>query len=245
MQIGNRFTTPLRIELARYLTELSPGRLDMCLFGSTGSEANEIALRLAKRVTGRFEIVAVERGYHGRTLGSLGLSSSTRRMRRGCGPMAPGVTLIPTPYPYRCRFGCGGSCNLACFEQAVDTIDRTTSGEPAAIVVEFVLGAGGIIPVPDNWARALRDLCKERGALLIADKALTGIGRTGRWFAFEHTGVSPICSSCPRRWVVAFPSRRCSPRRALPGRRSRADFCRPLRTRATRSSARLRLRTSR
>jgi 4-aminobutyrate aminotransferase-like enzyme len=163
----------------------------MCLFGSTGSEANEIALRLAKRVTGRFEIVAVERGYHGRTLGSLGLSSSTRRMRRGYGPMAPGVTLIPTPYPYRCRFGCGGSCNLACFDQAVDTIDRATSGEPAAIVVEFVLGAGGIIPVPDNWAQALRDLCDERGALLIADEALTGIGRTGRWFAFEHTGVVP------------------------------------------------------
>jgi 2,2-dialkylglycine decarboxylase (pyruvate) len=90
------------------LAALSPEPLDMCLFGSTGSEANEIALRLAKRTTGRFEIVAVERGYHGRTLGSVGLSSSTRGMRRGYGPMAVGNVLIPTPYPYRCRFGCGG-----------------------------------------------------------------------------------------------------------------------------------------
>jgi 2,2-dialkylglycine decarboxylase (pyruvate) len=191
MQIGNRFTSPLRIELAERLAALSPDPLSMCLFGSTGSEANESALRLAKRVTGRFEVVALERGYHGRTLGSFGLSSSTRRMRRDYGPTAAGSVLIPTPYPYRCRFGCNGACNLACFDQAVETIDRATSGAPAAVIVEFVLGAGGIIPIPANWAQALRDFCAEREALLIADEALTGIGRTGRWFAFEHTGVVP------------------------------------------------------
>ena len=191
MQIGNRFTSPLRIELAQRLAALSPDPLSMCLFGSTGSEANEIALRLAKRLTGRFEIVALERGYHGRTLASFGLSSSTRRMRRDYGPMATGAILIPTPYPYRCRFGCNRACSLACFEQAVETIDRASSGAPAAVIVEFVLGAGGIIPVPANWARALRDFCTERDVLLIADEALTGIGRTGRWFAFEHTGVIP------------------------------------------------------
>jgi predicted amidohydrolase len=112
-------------------------------------------------------------------------------MRRDYGPMATGTALIPAPYPYRCRFRCGDTCNLACFDQAVETIDRATSGTPAAIIVEFVLGAGGIIPVPANWAHALRELCTERGALLIADEALTGIGRTGRWFAFEHTGVVP------------------------------------------------------
>ena len=191
MQIGNRFTSPLRIELAQQLAALSPEPLEMCLFGSTGSEANEIALRLAKRSTGRFEVVALERGYHGRTLGSFGLSSSTRGMRRGYGPTAAGTVLIPTPYPYRCRFGCGRECNLACFDQAVETIDRATSGAPAAVIVEFVLGAGGIIPVPPSWARAVRDFCSERGALLVADEALTGLGRTGRCFAFEHTGVVP------------------------------------------------------
>ena len=191
MQIGNRFTSPLRIELAQRLAALSPAPLSMCLFASTGSEANEIAIRLAKRTTGRFEVVALERGYHGRTLGSFGLSSSTRQMRRDYGPMAAGAVLIPTPYPYRCRFACGGECNLGCFDQAVETIDRATSGSPAAVIVEFVLGAGGIIPVPENWARAVRDFCVERGALLIADEALTGLGRTGRWFAFEHTGVVP------------------------------------------------------
>jgi 4-aminobutyrate aminotransferase-like enzyme len=70
-------------------------------------------------------------------------------------------------------------------------IDRTSSGEPAAVIMEFVLGAGGVIPVPPEWAREVRRFCDERGALLIADEALTGLGRTGRWFAFEHSGVVP------------------------------------------------------
>ena len=140
MQIGNRFTSLLRIELAQRLAAISG--LDMCLFGSTGSEANEIALRLAKRTTGRFEVVALERGYPGRTLASFGVSSSFRGMRRDYGPMAPGAVLIPTPYPYRCRFGCGGECNLTCFDHAVETIDRATSG-PAAVVIEFVSALAG------------------------------------------------------------------------------------------------------
>jgi 2,2-dialkylglycine decarboxylase (pyruvate) len=109
MQIGNRFTSPSRIELAQRLAALSPEPRKMCLFGSTGSEANETAIRFAKRATGRFELVALERGYHGRTLASFSLSSSARRMQRGYGPAAPGTVLIPTPYPYRCRFGCRGS----------------------------------------------------------------------------------------------------------------------------------------
>jgi acetylornithine/N-succinyldiaminopimelate aminotransferase len=104
LQIGNRFTSPLRIELAQRLAALSPEPLSMCLFGSTGSEANETALRLAKRTTGRFEVVALERGYHGRTLASFGLSSSTRGMRRDYGPMAPGAVLVPPP-PIRIAAG--------------------------------------------------------------------------------------------------------------------------------------------
>jgi 2,2-dialkylglycine decarboxylase (pyruvate) len=191
MQIGNRFTSPVRIRLAQRIASLSPEPLSVCFFGSTGSEANETALRIAKRTTARFEVVALERGYHGRTLGSFGLTSSTRQMRRGYGPMPAGTVLVPPPYPYRCRFGCGSECNLTCFDQAVESIDRATTGEPAAVLIEFVLGSGGIIPIPPHWAQKLREFCTERGALLIADEALTGLGRTGRWFSFEHTGVVP------------------------------------------------------
>jgi 2,2-dialkylglycine decarboxylase (pyruvate) len=190
MQIGNRFTNVPRILLAERLGEIAPDPLSRSFFCSTGSEANETALRIAKLVTGRFEVVALTRGYHGRTSAAFSLSSATRRVRRGYGPALPGTMLVPPPYPLRCPFACGG-CDLRCFEQAVEWIDRAGTGAPAAVIVEPILGAGGIIPLDRDWLVELRRFCDERGALLIADEALTGIGRTGRWFAFEHFGVVP------------------------------------------------------
>jgi 2,2-dialkylglycine decarboxylase (pyruvate) len=190
MQIGNRFTNRPRIMLAERLAEIAPDPLGVSFFCSTGSEANETAFRIAKLVTGRFEIVVQARGYHGRTATAFGASSSARRMRRGSGPVPPGIVYVNAPYEYRCPFECG-ECSLACWRHSIEMIDRASSGEPAAVIVEFVLGAGGIIPVPAEWAREVRRFCDERGALLIADEALTGLGRTGRWFAFEHAGIVP------------------------------------------------------
>ncbi|MFG1710943.1 aspartate aminotransferase family protein [Nonomuraea sp. M3C6] len=190
MQIGNRFTNPARILLAERLADLAPDPLAMSFFCSTGSEANETALRIAKLVTGRFEVLAQARGYHGRTASAYGASSSARRMRRGAGPQPPGIGFISPPYTYRCPFTCG-TCDLSCWKHSIEMVDRATSGEPAAVIVEFVLGAGGVIPVPPDWAKAVRQFCDERDALLIADEALTGLGRTGRWFAFEHAGIVP------------------------------------------------------
>jgi 2,2-dialkylglycine decarboxylase (pyruvate) len=190
MNIGNRFTNRPRILLAERLAELVPDPLGVSLFCSTGSEANELALRIAKLVTGRFEIIALARGYHGRTSTSYAASSSARHMRRGAGPQPSGILFADPPYPFRCPFACG-SCDLRCWRHSVELTDRAGSGSPAAVITEFVLGAGGIIPVPPQWARAVRQFCDERGALLIADEALTGLGRTGRWFAFEHAGVIP------------------------------------------------------
>ncbi|MGH9194226.1 MAG: aspartate aminotransferase family protein [Acidimicrobiia bacterium] len=190
MQIGNRFTNPVRVRLAEKLAEITPAGLDTSLFCSTGSEANELALSLAKLVTGRAEVVAVARGYHGRTSSAFSLSSSSRRMRKGYGLNAPGMFLVPPSHAYRCPFECG-SCDRRCWSQATEMIDRATSGEPAAVIMEFVLGAGGVIPVDPAWAQEIRAFCDERGALLVADESLTGLGRTGRWFAFEHAGVTP------------------------------------------------------
>jgi 4-aminobutyrate aminotransferase-like enzyme len=190
MQIGNRFTCPPRIELAERLAALAPDPLARTFFCSTGSEANETAIRIAKLVTGRFELVGLMRGYHGRTGTAFALSSASRRVRRGAGPTTPGVVLVPPPFQGRCLFGCT-TCGRGCWERSVEIIDRSTSGEPAAVIVEPVLGAGGIVPVPAEWLQAVRAWCDERGALLIADEALTGMGRTGRWFAFEHAGVVP------------------------------------------------------
>jgi 4-aminobutyrate aminotransferase-like enzyme len=190
MQIGNRFTNVVRIRLARRLVDIAPRPLDRALFCSVGSEANETALRVAKKYTGRFEVVGLARGYHGRTSSAFSLSSSARGMRRGYGPGPAGVTMVLPPYEFRCPFACG-SCDTRCWQLDADLIDRTTSGEPAALIMEFVIGAGGIIPVPAAFAREVRQFCTERDILLIADEALTGMGRTGRWFAFEHAGIVP------------------------------------------------------
>lgn len=191
MQIGNRFTNRPRILLAERLAELSGLPAPRTFFCSTGSEANETALRIAKLTTGRFEVVAVARGYHGRTSSVFGLSSSARRMRRGYGPPSPGMAYVAPPYAYRCRFHCGTECDTSCWRYSVEMLERATTGEPAAVIVEFVMGAGGVIPASRAWAQEVRKWCTDQGALLIADEALTGMGRTGRWFAFEHFGVQP------------------------------------------------------
>jgi 4-aminobutyrate aminotransferase-like enzyme len=190
MQIGNRFTNTARARLGEKLAELLPEPLGVTFFCSTGSEANELAIHLAKQLTGRHEVVALSRGYHGRTLAAHSLSASTRLSHRRSGPLMNGAHMMLTPYEHRCPFVCS-SCDLRCLDLSTELMERAGSGEPAAFVVEFVLGAGGVIPLPRLWARALRDWCTDRGTLLIADEALTGIGRTGRWFAFEHYGVIP------------------------------------------------------
>lgn len=183
-----------RILLAERLARITPGELAHSYFGCSGSEANEVALRLAKKATGRFEVVGILRSYHGRSGGSVSVTTAYRRDRKGYGPTLPGIAFLPTPYPYRCPFGdCSrtGCKDLACLEYGIEYIDRTTSGEPAAVIMEFISGAGGLNVVPANWAQAVRSFCDERGALLIADEALSGVGRTGKWFACEHYGVTP------------------------------------------------------
>lgn len=191
MQIGNRFTNRPRIRLAERLADLSGLPQPKTFFCSTGSEANETALRIAKLTTGRFEVIAVARGYYGRSSAVFGLSSSARHMRRGYGPSVPGMGYVAPPYPYRCPFGCGAECDAGCWRYSVEMLERSTAGEPAAVIIEFVLGGGGVIPGSRAWAQEIRNWCDEQGALLIADEALTGIGRTGSWFAFEHFGVQP------------------------------------------------------
>jgi 2,2-dialkylglycine decarboxylase (pyruvate) len=191
MQIGNRFTNRPRILLGERLAQISGLDRAKTFFCSTGSEANETALRIAKLITGRFEVVALARGYHGRTATAFGLSSSARRMRRGYGPSVPGFAFAAPPYALRCPFPCGTACDATCWHYSTEMLDRATSGEPAAVIVEVVMGAGGIIPASQRWLTAVREWCDERGALLIADEALTGIGRTGSWFAFQQFGVQP------------------------------------------------------
>src|SRR5262245_24738404 len=191
VQTGSIFTVPAEILVAKRLAEVTPARFTKSVFACSGAEAVELSLRMAKFATGRFEVISVLGGYHGLTGGSFYVSSAPgfRRGRYGAG--APGIVQIPVPNEYRCQFGCGGTCTLACARQARLQIEGATSGAPAALLTEFLFSAAGVIVPPQQWVEEMRRLADEFGMVLIADEAQTGLGRTGDWFAFQHYGVEP------------------------------------------------------
>lgn len=190
IQRGSAFTDTCQIQLAEKVAQMCPGDLNKSYFACTGSESNEAALRMAKLITGRFEVAAVVRGYHGLTAGSFGITGLGGVFREGYGPMQPGAVFLPAPYVYRCPFkGCdqdGAACAMTCLEHGLDTLRRTSSGRPAAVFIEVIQSAGGVVVMPPEWLREIRRLCDEWGALLVIDEAQTGFGRTGKMFAFEH-----------------------------------------------------------
>jgi 2,2-dialkylglycine decarboxylase (pyruvate) len=178
------------VEFADALVEMLPEPLDRVLPLSTGGESNEAALRVAKAYTGGFEIVAFDRAWHGMTGGAA--ASTYSGGRRGYGPTMPGVLTLPTPHAYRSPFNRDGVYDWrAELDFGWEVIDRQSTGNLAAVIVEPILSSGGIIELPEGYLSALRDKAHERGMLLILDEAQTGMGRTGTNFAFERDGVVP------------------------------------------------------
>ncbi len=178
------------IELANALAGLLPDTLSRVLPLSTGGESNEAALKMAKLATGRYEIVAFDRSWHGIT-GGAG-SATFNGARRGYGATVPGVLALPTPHAYRSPFASNGGYDWRTeLDWGFESIDRQTTGSLAAMILEPVLSSGGVIELPDGYLTALAEHCRARGMLLIYDEAQTGLGRTGDRFAFEHEGVVP------------------------------------------------------
>ena len=164
------FNNDRRAELYDVLAGLLPPGFDRFFLGNSGAEANEAALKLARQITGRSGIVAVRRGFHGRTLGALSLTWNPK-YREPFQSWLPAVTHIAP--------------------DDLDAARAAISDETAAVVFEAVQGEGGVHPLEADYLRELRRLCSERGALLVADEIQTGLGRTGRWFGFEHAGITP------------------------------------------------------
>jgi 2,2-dialkylglycine decarboxylase (pyruvate) len=178
------------IDLAAKLAEITPPGLDRSMLLSTGAEANEAAIKMAKLFTGKFEIVSFAQSWHGMTGGAASATYSAGR--KGYGPAAVGSFAIPAPYPYRPRFESNGRFDWqAELDYAFDLIDRQSSGNLAAFIAEPILSSGGLIDLPLGYLAALKKKCGERGMLLILDEAQTGVGRTGMMFAFERDGVVP------------------------------------------------------
>lgn len=182
-------------QLAQKLESLMPdGKSWRCFYGNSGTEAIEAAMKLARYSTGRWQFIAFQSSFHGRTMGSLSLTSSRPVQRKGFGPLVPGVTHIPYANCYRCPVKLEyGSCGIACANYLEEVVFKTTvnPSEVAAIVVETIQGEGGYIVPPPDFLPALERIARKHGILLIADEIQCGMGRTGKMFAFEHFDFHP------------------------------------------------------
>jgi 2,2-dialkylglycine decarboxylase (pyruvate) len=182
--------SPAVAALGRRMAAMLPRGLSKLIFLNTGGESNETALRLAKKFTGGFEVVGLDGSWHGTTAGAS--STTYASGRRGYGPSMPGTYAIPEPNCYRCPIRhCRDKCDMTCLDVGFNLFDAQSVGAPAAVIVEPILSAGGIIVPPDGYFVRMRKLCDARGMLLIFDEAQTAFGRIGRNFAFEGLSVTP------------------------------------------------------
>ena len=164
------------------------------LLVNTGAEAVENAVKLARRYTGRTEIIAFTGAFHGRTYMTMALTSKVKPYKFGFGPLPAGVHRVPFPYCYRCPYGLNReSCDLHCakaFEESI-FLEYVAPDQVAAIILEPILGEGGFVVPPDEFITALRNICDKYGIVLIADEIQSGYGRTGKLFACNHWSVKP------------------------------------------------------
>ncbi len=178
-------------ELASRLTGISPEGLKRTFFTNSGSEANELAILLARQYTKRYEIIALKHGYHGGTTGTLSLVG--QHTWKWGGPGLPGVTHAAQPNCYRCPWGAKpNTCGLECANDVEETIKTTTSGAIAGIMIEPIQGVGGFIVPPKEYFPRVHEIVKKYGGIYISDEVQTGVGRTGNhWFGVLHNGVTP------------------------------------------------------
>ena len=202
-----------QVRLGERINELDPmGEPVMCFFAQSGTEAVEGAIKLARHHTGRGRFIGFLGAFHGRTMGSLAFTASKYTQHRGFFPGMPGVTHVPYPNPYRPLLAGAdqGKAVLDYLEHVVFQCN-VPANEVAGILVEPMQGEGGYIVPPDGFLQGLRDLCDRHGILLIFDEVQCGIGRTGKMFAAEHSGVKPdimtlakgLASGLPIGLVVA------------------------------------------
>jgi 4-aminobutyrate aminotransferase len=184
------FHRPL-LELANELRTILPAELDGYFFSNSGAEAIEGALKLARAATGRPNVIVFQGSFHGRTVGTMSLTTSKTIYRAGYQPLMPGVFVAPFPYAYRYGWGEEQTSQWCLEELDYLFTSQTAPQETAAILLESVIGEGGYIVPPASFMRGLREVCDRHGILLILDEIQSGFGRTGRWFAFEHYGVVP------------------------------------------------------
>ncbi len=189
-QVNIIYHRPL-LELVSELKTIVPPVLDGFFFSNSGAEAVEGAMKLARQATGRPNIIVFQGSFHGRTVGTMSLTTSKTIYRAGYQPLMPGVFV--SPYPYAYRYGWDEETTSAwCLEELEFLLTtQTAPAETAAVLIEPVLGEGGYVVPPKSFLQGVRKICDQYGILMIVDEIQSGFGRTGRWFAHEHFEIEP------------------------------------------------------
>jgi 4-aminobutyrate aminotransferase-like enzyme len=198
-------TSPARVLLLDRLAAHAPAPdVDQVQLYSSGAEAVESAVRLAKAHTGRHEIVSFWGGFHGKTLGAMALMGSSSK--RGYGPLPSGVHHVPYADCYRCPFGKSyPSCDLFCASFVKTSIEHATAGGVAAFVVEPMQGTSGNVVPPDTFVPRVAEIARAMGALVVVDEMITGFGRTGAFWGVEHSGAAPDVVTIGKAFGGGFP----------------------------------------
>jgi len=188
--IAPGYATTTRAELSRLLLEVLPAGLEKFFFATSGTEANEAAIKIARMFTGKTKIVARYRSYHGSTMASIAATGDPRRWPLEPGGKGQGVIFAPEVNCYRCpiRHEYPG-CNIACADYLEHMIRNES--DVAAVLVEPVVGTNGVLVPPPEYFPRLRKICDDNNVLLIADEVMSGWGRTGKWFAVDNWNVRP------------------------------------------------------
>ncbi|MBQ8941470.1 MAG: aminotransferase class III-fold pyridoxal phosphate-dependent enzyme [Firmicutes bacterium] len=190
--IAPAYASGPRSELAKLLIDLAPDNMSKVFFSCGGSDANEAAIYAARTYTGKSKVLSRYRSYHGSTLGSGNLSGDPRRFALER-PAANGYLKFYDPYVYRSNQNFKDDAEASKFylDMLEQQIQYEGADQIAAIVVESITGANGVIIPPDGYLQGLRALCDKYGILLVCDEVMAGFGRTGKMFAFEHWGIKP------------------------------------------------------
>ena len=179
------------LELIAELRKIVPPALDSFYFANSGAEAVENAVKIARAATGRQNVIVFSGSFHGRSAGTMALTTSKVVYRTGFGPLPSGVFVVPYPYAFRLGMSEQQAAEYSLEQLEYMLASQTAPKETAAILIESVLGEGGYVVPPKAFMKGLREICNRHKIMLIFDEVQSGFGRTGKWFGFEHFNVEP------------------------------------------------------
>jgi 4-aminobutyrate aminotransferase len=202
---ANIFYYQSMLDAVQELGTIVPSHLDKFFFSNSGAEAVESSVKLARRATGRSNVIVFQGSFHGRTVGAMSLTTSNPIYRAGYQPLMAGVFVAPFPYAYYYGWTEDATSSF-CLKQLRHLLaSQTAPAETAAVLIEPVLGEGGYVVPPANFLAGVQEICREHGILLILDEIQSGFGRTGKWFAFQHFDVQPDILLMAKGMASGFP----------------------------------------